>query len=82
MLRDNSLNFFWSDANGWMQSLNKFGSMVLQPGEHRIIYLDNPAGYSLSATEYEYFNWSRNTPGAQLTNGSIGASKVPELHQW
>ena len=74
MLRDNSLNFFWSDANSWMQSLNKFGSVVLQPGEHRIIYLDNPAGYSLSATEYEYFNWSRNTPGAQLTNGSVGAS--------
>ena len=74
MLRDNSLNFFWSDANSWMQSLNKFGSMVLAPGEHRIIYLDNPAGYPLSATEYEYFNWSRNTPGAQLTNGSVGAS--------
>ncbi len=74
MLRDNSLNFFWSDANSWMQSLNKFGSMVLQPGEHRIIYLDNPNGYPLSSTEYEYFNWSRNAPGAQLTNGSVGAS--------
>lgn len=73
-LRDNSLNFFWSDANSWMQGLNKFGSMVLQPGEHRIIYLDNPAGYPLSSTEYEYFNWSRNAPGAQLTNGSVGAS--------
>jgi hypothetical protein len=72
ILRDNSLNFFWSDSNGWMQGLNKFGSMVLQPGEHRIIYLDNPDGYALSATEYEYFNWTRNTPGAQLTNGSIG----------
>lgn len=74
MLRDNSLNFFWSESNGWMQGLNKFGSMVLQPGEHRIIYLDNPNGYPLSSTEYEYFNWSRNTPGAQLTNGSVGAS--------
>ena len=74
MLRDNSLNFFWSDANGWMQGSNRFGSMVLQPGEHRIIYLDNPAGYPLSSTEYEYFNWSRNAPGAQLTNGSVGAS--------
>ena len=76
-LRDNSLNFFWSDSNGWMQGLNKFGSMVLQPGEHRIIYLDNPDGYSLSTTEYEYFNWTRNTPGAQLTNGSISASFSP-----
>jgi endonuclease YncB( thermonuclease family) len=73
-LRDNSLNFFWSSENSWMQSLNKFGSMVLQPGEHRIIYLDNPAGYSLSSTEYEYFNWTRNTPGAQLTNGSVTAT--------
>ena len=74
-LRDNSLNFFWDAVNGtWMQGLNKFGSMVLQPGEHRIIYLDNPAGYPLSPTEYEYFNWSRNAPGAQLTNGSIGAA--------
>jgi hypothetical protein len=36
--------------------------------------LDNPAGYPLSSTEYEYFNWSRNAPGAQLTNGSVGAS--------
>ena len=72
-LRDNSLNFFWSSENGWMQSLNKFGSMVLQPGEHRIIYLDNPTGYSLSNTEYEYFNWTRNTPGAQLTSGTVSA---------
>jgi endonuclease YncB( thermonuclease family) len=76
-LRDNSLNFFWSDSNGWMQGLNKFGSMVLQPGEHRIIYLDNPDGYALSTTEYEYFNWTRNTPGAQLTNGSISDSFSP-----
>ncbi|MEY3661679.1 MAG: hypothetical protein RLZ49_360 [Actinomycetota bacterium] len=75
MLRDNSLNFFWDASSGaWMQGYNKFGSMVLQPGEHRIIYLDNPAGYPLSSTEYEYFNWSRNAPGAQLTNGSVGAS--------
>ena len=74
-LRDNSLNFFWDAVNGtWMQGLNKFGSMILQPGEHRIIYLDNPAGYPLSPSEYEYFNWSRNAPGAQLTNGSIGAA--------
>jgi hypothetical protein len=83
ILRDNSLNFFWSDSNGWMQGLNKFGSMVLQPGEHRIIYLDNPPadgypnGYPLSSAEYEYFNWTRNTPGAQLTNGSIGGLVSP-----
>jgi endonuclease YncB( thermonuclease family) len=79
MLRDNSLNFFWDAASGgWMQGLNKFGSMVLAPGEHRIIYLDNPTGHQISpATEYEYFNWSRNTPGAQLTNGSIGGLKGP-----
>ena len=74
-LRDNSLNFFWDAANGtWMQGSNKFGSMILPPGEHRIVYLDNPTGYPLSPSEYEYFNWSRNAPGAQLTNGSIGAS--------
>lgn len=73
-LRDNSLNFFWSLENGWMQSLNKFGSMVLQPGEHRIIYLDNPASYPLSGSEYEYFNWARNAPGAQLTNGSTSGA--------
>jgi endonuclease YncB( thermonuclease family) len=77
-LRDNSLNFFWSDSNGWMQGLNKFGSMLLTPGEHRIIYLDNPTGHQISTiTEYEYFNWSRNAPGAQLTNGSIGGLKGP-----
>ena len=81
MLRDNSLNFFWDAANGaWMQGLNRFGSMSLAPNEHRIIYLDNPPtpgypnGYPLSSTEYEYFNWSRNAPGNQLTNGSVGAS--------
>ena len=73
-LRDNSLNFFWSLENGWMQSLNKFGSMVLLPGEHRIIYLDNPKGYSLSTSEYEYFSWARNSPGAQLTNGSTSGA--------
>ena len=79
MLRDNSLNFFWDAATGaWMQGLNKFGSMLLGPGEHRIIYLDNPTGHQISpATEYEYFNWSRNVPGAQLTNGSIGGLKGP-----
>jgi endonuclease YncB( thermonuclease family) len=75
MLRDNSLNFFWNSVNGaWMQQQNKFSSMIIPAGEHRIIYLDNPAGYELSATEYEYFNWSRNTPGAQLTNGSISGN--------
>jgi endonuclease YncB( thermonuclease family) len=79
-LRDNSLNFFWSDANGWMQGSNKFGPLELAPFGHRIIYLDNPPadgypnGYPLSSTEYEYFNWSRNTPGAQLTNGSINGT--------
>ena len=73
-LRDNSLNFFWSSENSWMQSLNKFGSVILQPGEHRIIYLDNPASYPLSGSEYEYFNWTRNTPGPQLTNGSINGA--------
>ena len=74
-LRDNSLNFFWNSENGaWMQGLNKFGSLVLNPGEHRIIYLDNPNGYPLSSTEYEYFNWVRNTPGAQLTNPSINGN--------
>ena len=75
-LRDDSLNFFWSLADGWMQGLNKIGSMVLQPGEHRIIYLDNPNGYPLSATEYEYFNWARSAPGAQLTNGSVNGNFV------
>ena len=74
-LRDNSLNFFWDAVNGtWMQGSNKFGSMILAPGEYRIVYLDNPAGYPLSPSESEYFNWSRNAPGAQLTNGSIGAA--------
>jgi hypothetical protein len=56
-----------------MQSLNKFGSMVLQPGEHRIIYLDNPDNYPLSPSEYRYFNWG-HSPGAQLTNGSINGA--------
>lgn len=71
-MRDNSLNFFWNTANGrWMQKLNKFGSLVLQPGKHRIIYLDNPSKYPLSVNEYEYFNWSGYTPGPQLTNGSV-----------
>ena len=79
MLRDNSLNFFWDAVTGaWMQGLNKFGSMRLAPDEHRIIYLDNPTEHQISpVTEYEYFNWSRNTPGAQLTNGSIGGIKGP-----
>jgi endonuclease YncB( thermonuclease family) len=77
MLRDNSLNFFWNSDNGdWMQRQNKFGSMVIPAGEHRIIYLDNPARYELSATEYEYFNWSRNTPGAQLTNPYISGNYI------
>ena len=77
-LRDNSLNFFWNSSNGkWMQSLNKFGDMTLAPGDHRIIYLDNPKNYPLSTTEYEYFNWSRNAPGHQLTNGSVRTSSNP-----
>jgi endonuclease YncB( thermonuclease family) len=77
-LRDNSLNFFWNSSNGkWMQSLNKFGTMTLAPGEHKIIYLDNPNKYPLSTNEYEYFNWSRNTPGHQLTNGSVRTSSNP-----
>jgi hypothetical protein len=77
-LRDNSLNFFWNSSNGkWMQSLNKFGTMTLAPGDHRIIYLDNPKKYPLSNTEYEYFNWSRNAPGHQLTNGSVRTSSNP-----
>ena len=77
-LRDNSLNFFWNSANGkWMHSLNKFGTLKLAPGEHRIIYLDNPKKYPLSTSEYEYFNWERNTPGNQLTNGSVGSSSKP-----
>jgi endonuclease YncB( thermonuclease family) len=77
-LRDNSLNFFWNSSNGkWMQSLNKFGTFNLAPGEHRVIYLDNPKKYPLSTTEYEYFNWSRNTPGHQLTNGSVRTSSNP-----
>jgi endonuclease YncB( thermonuclease family) len=81
-LRDNSLNFFWSDSNSWMQDLNKFGPMILKPGEHRIVYLDNPPtegypnGYPLSATEYRYFNWG-HSPGPQLTNGSVSASFSP-----
>lgn len=74
-LRDNSLNFFWDSANSvWMQGSNKFGALILRPGEHKIVYLDNPDGYPLSPTEYEYFNWSRNAPGAQLTNGSINGA--------
>ena len=77
-LRDNSLNFFWNSSNGkWMQSLNKFGTLTLAPGDHRIIYLDNPKKYPLSTTEYEYFNWSRNTPGHQLTNASVRTSSNP-----
>lgn len=75
-LRDNSLNFFWSDSNSWMQDLNKFGPMILKPNEHRIVYLDNPDNYEISATEYRYFNWGYS-PGAQLTNGSIGGSLGP-----
>jgi endonuclease YncB( thermonuclease family) len=75
-LRNNSLNFFWSNSRGWMQGLNKFGSMVLQPGEHRIIYLDNPNNYELSSTEYRYFNWG-HSPGPQITNGSVSASFSP-----
>ena len=60
----------------WMQGQNKFASMVLQPGEHKIVYLDNPDNYALSASEYRYFNWG-HSPGAQLTNGSISASFSP-----
>jgi endonuclease YncB( thermonuclease family) len=75
-LRDNSLNFFWSSSRGWMQGLNKFGSFELQSGEHRIVYLDNPDNYPLSASEYRYFNWG-HSPGAQLTNGSVSASFSP-----
>jgi endonuclease YncB( thermonuclease family) len=77
-LRDNSLNFFWDSTNGkWMQSQNKFGTMSLAPGEHRIIYLDNPKKYPLSTTEYEYFSWARNAPGSQLTNASIASTSKP-----
>jgi hypothetical protein len=50
--------------------------LVLQPGEHRIVYLDNPDNYALSASEYRYFNWG-HSPGAQLTNGSVSASFSP-----
>jgi hypothetical protein len=59
-----------------MQGQNKFGSLVLQPGEHKIVYLDNPDNYALSASEYRYFNWG-HSPGAQLTNGSVSASFSP-----
>jgi len=75
-LRNNSLNFFWSSSLSWMQGQNKFGSLVLQPGEHKIVYLDNPDNYPLSASEYRYFNWG-HSPGAQLTNGSVSASFSP-----
>jgi hypothetical protein len=75
-LRNNSLNFFWSSSLSWMQGQNKFGSLVLQPGEHKIVYLDNPDNYALSASEYRYFNWG-HSPGAQLTNGSVSASFSP-----
>ena len=76
-LRDNSLNFFWDATNGrWMQGLNKFGSFGLQPYEHKIVYLDNPNNYELSASESRYFNWGYS-PGAQLTNGSIGGLVSP-----
>ena len=75
MLRDSSLNFFWDSENGnWMQRQNKFGSFTIPARGHRIVYIDNPRGYELSATEYEYFNWSRNAPGHQLTNGSISGN--------
>ncbi|MEY3605994.1 MAG: hypothetical protein RL289_174, partial [Actinomycetota bacterium] len=77
-LRDNSLNFFWDSANGkWMQKLNKFSNLTLAPGDYRIIYLDNPKKYPLHTNEYEYFNWARNAPGNQLTNGSVGSSSNP-----
>jgi hypothetical protein len=59
-----------------MQGQNRFGSLVLQPGEHKIVYLDNPDNYALSASEYRYFNWG-HSPGAQLTNGSVSASFSP-----
>jgi hypothetical protein len=59
-----------------MQGQNKFGSMILQPGEHRIVYLDNPDNYELSGSEYRYFNWG-HSPGAQITNGSVSASFSP-----
>jgi endonuclease YncB( thermonuclease family) len=75
-LRNNSLNFFWSSSRSWMQGQNKFGSMILQPGEHRIVYLDNPDNYELSSSEYRYFNWG-HSPGAQITNGSVSASFSP-----
>jgi hypothetical protein len=75
-LRNNSLNFFWSSSLSWMQGQNKFGSLVLQPGEHKIVYLDNPDNYALSSSEYRYFNWG-HSPGAQLTNGSVSASFSP-----
>jgi endonuclease YncB( thermonuclease family) len=75
-LRNNSLNFFWSSSRSWMQGQNKFGSMILQPGEHRIVYLDNPDNYELSGSEYRYFNWG-HSPGAQITNGSVSASFSP-----
>ncbi|MCX6416738.1 MAG: hypothetical protein NT097_02985 [Actinobacteria bacterium] len=74
-LRDNSLNFFWSDNKelSWMQNRNRFSSLVIPPHEFKIIYLDNPAEYPLSSSESRYFDWGYS-PGAQLTNGSIGAA--------
>jgi endonuclease YncB( thermonuclease family) len=72
-LRDNSLNFFYNTKSyKWMHKKNVFKKGTkIQPGKYLIVYLDNPKKYPLSATEYEYFNWSRESLPAQLINPSI-----------
>ena len=72
-LRDNTLNFFYNTkSKKWMQKKNVFkNGTKIQPGKHLIVYLDNPKKYPLSSSEYEYFNWSRESLSAQLTNPSI-----------
>ena len=75
-LRDNSLNFFYdTKTHAWMQKQNHFAvGTTINPGEHLIVYLDNPNKYPLGKNEYEYFNWSRESLPGQLTNPSIRGS--------
>jgi endonuclease YncB( thermonuclease family) len=72
-LRDNSLAFFYnSKSRKWMHKKNVFKKGTkIQPGKHLIVHLDNPKKYPLSASEYEYFNWSRESLSALLINPSI-----------
>ena len=75
-LRDNTLNFFFNTKTfKWMHKKNVFKKGTkIQPGKYLIVYLDNPSKYPLNASEYEYFNWSRESLPAQLTNPSINGT--------